>query len=565
MIQPKAWSKTATWVPAVVLVVSLTAGALVFIDHSQEEARLAEQIEEENQLRTQSTLEHVEEYFDAVYSTLLFVSLDDDVRAGRKDSQSFIQRLYDHEWERHRLAELYVVERAFTGKQKPYQTFERGVSERSLDELHSLARERDEYQTQQEQIRQFLANTNLPALISPEIQLCVNDPDGKRALGFVYSVPIHSPAGLAGIVAGMIPSRILEGILERDQYGQVALLINDRSEIYGGRELPKAVMAGIRTKLKAEGVRQFFSSTQDSYTAHGWTARHVPAKIVSAEKWHLLYLYPKGAHLKGTLFPGVSGRIYLAFIVTLAGMALALLAHATAKRLEEKVRHLDERDQLQRQLQEVSEREQRRIGENLHEDLCQRLAGLEAASRALQKQLAPKRMVESDLVVEMGSEIREILDSAQQLADELQPVSLLDKGFLAAIEHLAVQTQQRSGLPCQVESDGFPHLDDAGLATHLYRITQEALANAVQHAQATNIRIRLSAANHEGTLAVTDDGKGMLANRENGPGLGLRIMRCRADLIHGRLQVQSAHGGGTSVVCVFELPPLRSDTLAGAG
>src|ERR1035441_6403008 len=121
----RSWIWSARVVPVAITAASLVAGALVFANHLGAAAQLRDRILEENRQRMQSTLEHVEDYFDAVYSTLLFVSLDKDVQAMRKDSRDFIQRLYDHQWDQHHLSELYVVERGFSGAQRPFQTFER--------------------------------------------------------------------------------------------------------------------------------------------------------------------------------------------------------------------------------------------------------------------------------------------------------------------------------------------------------------------------------------------------------------------------------------------------------
>ncbi|HYG36754.1 MAG TPA: hypothetical protein VEC99_18320, partial [Clostridia bacterium] len=381
-VQPDSsglWRTITRFVPIGIALVGIVAGVMVFLSHERALVQLKERVHEENQIRMHSTLEHVQDYFDSVHSTLLFVSLDESVKAMRKDSRGFIQRLYDHQWEHHRLSEVYIVERDFPGTRRPFQTFERGWEDQPADELHTLTRELEEYQTQRRHVGQFLAHTHLPALISSEVMLCVNDPEGQRARGLVYSVPIYSTNGLAGIVAGMIPTHILQQILKRDQYQQVALLINSRGEIYGGQESHAPLRSWFEEQFNQQEASQFFARGARAFAIDRFNALWNPVKVVSAEKWWLVYLYDREAHLQRSSFAGRSGHAALAGMIVAVGVVLGLMAHLTAERLEDKVRHLRDRTQLERQVQAASQREQRRIGENLHEDLCQRLAGAEAA------------------------------------------------------------------------------------------------------------------------------------------------------------------------------------------
>lgn len=190
------------WLPLIIVVTAAVLAGLIILQDLRDVAELRDLIHEENRIRMRSCLEHVQEYFDAVYATLLFISLDDDVQALRRDSRAYIQKLYDHQWEHHRLTEVYVVERNFTGQQAPFMTFERGLEDVPPEQIHSLAREEEEYRTHREQLRRFADDPRLPALLSGEIRLCTPDGQGKMARGFAYSVPIRASNALAGIVAG---------------------------------------------------------------------------------------------------------------------------------------------------------------------------------------------------------------------------------------------------------------------------------------------------------------------------------------------------------------------------
>jgi signal transduction histidine kinase len=547
----QAWARFA---PVLIVGATVVLAVLVILQDVRAVTELKERIHEENRLRMESCLDHVQEYFDAVYSTLLFISLDNDVVAMRRDSREYIQKMYDHQWEHHRLAEVYVVERDFSGDKPPFMTFERDRDELPVEEIHSLAREQEEYRTQMEQIRGFAAAPHLPALLSSEIALCTPDDRGGMARGFVYSVPIRRANMLVGIVAGMIETPTVLSTLRHGQDHQMAFLVNERGHRLARADAVPRVSEWFRERFETQGTRGFFDQATDSFLVGRWTALWQPARIVSGEKWWLVFLYNRETYQHRTLLTGVPGHAALAASLLLAGLALASLVRNLGQRIDEQARHLRERRELERQVGEVSEREQRRIGASLHEDLCQRLTGIEGMSRHLEKRLGAAQRPEEAVASEIAGEIKESLTCARQMADELQPVALLQHGFLAAIHELALNTTRRRGIPCTVEESDFPGTLDERMATHLYRIAQEALSNAIQHAQATQIFIRLSAQDRRINLTVTDDGIGMPQEASRGAGMGLRIMRYRSELIGAHLEIQRAPGRGTLVSCSWRPP-----------
>lgn len=540
-------------VPAGIVLVSLITAGTVLLYQANAMGERRQHLLDEGRLGLESALEHVEEYFDAVYSALLFISLDDAVKGLRADSRSFIQRLYDHQWEEHRLSEVYVIEREFTGTNRPFLTFERGTEERTAEDTHNLLRETEEYQQQKEHLRQFAANTNLLALLSPEIPLCTDTPDGQRAHGFVYSVPIHSAQGLQGLVAGMIPTHILQAVLRKGGLVEMPLLVNGRGEMHGGRFLDEAVRTWFHAAFALEPPEVFFERHPGTFQVGRWTAISSSARIISAEKWWVVYLYDEHRQLGAGFFSGMPAAYVLALLLMLTGTTLGLLSRAVTNRFQEQVRHMRERQDLERQVQEASEREQRRIGENLHEDLCQRLAGIRAASQALSRKLKGEGFSEAELASEIAGELHESLRRAQQLADDLQPVALLEEGFVAALERLAESTQQRSGICCDFERTDFPTISDPVVATHLYRIVQEALHNAVQHSGAKRITVALTSGRDGLTISIHDDGTGLPPQARSAPGVGLRLMQYRTDLIGGKLIVESSPQLGTEVLCRVRL------------
>ena len=207
-----------------------------------------------------------------------------------------------------------------------------------------------------------------------------------------------------------------------------------------------------------------------------------------------------------------------------------------------------DRARLEQQVYAASEREQRRIGESLREDLCQRLAGIGAAISAMANTLKAKARPESGQAIEIADEVRESLQQARHFANLLQPVPPLEQGLVAAMGGLAFGVEQRSGIRCHFQGEDLPDIAAAD-ANHLYRIAQEALNNAVQHAQASRIAIGLSQRDRALILTVADDGSGLVKPLQQGPGLGLQIMRYRSAALGAALTIESKPGRGTVVTC----------------
>ena len=192
---------------------------------------------------------------------------------------------------------------------------------------------------------------------------------------------------------------------------------------------------------------------------------------------------------------------------------------------------------------EAQERERARIALDLHDEVNQALTGVPLRIEAL------RRNAPEDLRAELG-ETRDVaaraMDELLKLARQLRPTSLDDLGLKAALSGLVEEADGASGPQTVFEAEGDSSVlsDDAQLVT--YRIAQEALSNAVQHAEARHVRIRLICTGEHLELRVTDDGEGFEPG-EHGAGLGITGMRERALLIGGRLDVESVAGEGTRI------------------
>jgi len=347
----------------------------------------------------------------------------------------------------------------------------------------------------------------------------------------------------------MIPTQNILQVLQRGVRQQVALLVDDNGNILGGNRASPDTLDWFQKQFATGGAAAFFAKAASRFTAPQQTAVWSTAPIRTTRKWWLVYLYNPTEEFHSTRFSSLYGHLLMATCLILAGGSLAVLVWTLGRRLEEHRRHLQERKQLEWQVQEVSERVQRRISENLREDLCQRLTGIAALSAALGRKLELSKVPEARLASEVTQEIQESLTRALSMADELQDVSLQQDGFLAAVQTLAMQAAQRSSLSCRVEAEEFEAELGIAISTQLFRIVQEAVDNAVRHARATEVVIRLVSNPQQVIASVSDNGIGEAQQLNREPGLGLRIMRYRSDLIGAQLEILSAGTRGILVRC----------------
>jgi PAS domain S-box-containing protein len=216
------------------------------------------------------------------------------------------------------------------------------------------------------------------------------------------------------------------------------------------------------------------------------------------------------------------------------------------------VRDITERKRLEKEIIEISNREQQRIGQDLHDGLCQELAGIELMCQVLEQKLAAKSKAESKQVGEIAQHIRDAISHTRQLARGLSPVELEANGFMSALHELAANVQKIFRVECRIECPKPVLIRNNVFATHLYRIVQEAINNAVKHGRAKNIFISLKPAGDRFALTVTDDGAGFSDETKKSGGMGLHIMKYRASVLDAALEVRSNIDGlGTSVICVF--------------
>ena len=217
---------------------------------------------------------------------------------------------------------------------------------------------------------------------------------------------------------------------------------------------------------------------------------------------------------------------------------------------------LEHSQRLEREIIEISEREQQRIGRDLHDGLCQYFAAVGCAAASLKSDLAHAGMnEEAALAAELSDVVEQGVVQIRDLARGLMPVKMCEAGLSAALQQLATSVSRLQNVTCTLIVDDDEIVHEHSVATHLYRIAQEAIHNAIRHGGAHKIQIQLGRNGSRAVLRVRDDGLGISRTKAEANGMGLNIMRYRARHIAGELRVIEPAAGGTEILCTF--PPLN--------
>lgn len=270
-----------------------------------------------------------------------------------------------------------------------------------------------------------------------------------------------------------------------------------------------------------------------------------------------------GANYASPFVPIWNAAVLLAFYIIVVWLLAILrsfnkeLEHRVQQRTLALTHEMAERERLEKELLEVSEREQRRIGRDLHDNLCQHLTGTALAGQVLAEKLATKSLTEASEADNVVRLVEAGIQMARDLARGIYPVEMEAEGLMAALQELAAKTAQWTKVSCVFEHEAPVFIDDATAATHLYRIAQEAVSNAVRHGRATRIVISLSEQNGMLTLSVEDDGVGLPDGWQRGQGLGTRIMAHRAAMIGAAFSMAPNPTGGTYIKCSLARAPAQ--------
>jgi signal transduction histidine kinase len=263
------------------------------------------------------------------------------------------------------------------------------------------------------------------------------------------------------------------------------------------------------------------------------------------------YFFMEPFHSLGAFNP--AQRIRLAIFVVEGTVVSVLCQTLQAARRRAEENEAEARG-LQKDLLEITDTEQRRIGHDLHDGLGQHLTGIAFMSKLLEQRLAAKAVAEAEDARKIAGLVNKAIGWTRDLARGLAPVDLdQEEGLASALKAVAESARELFGAQCRFEAVGDVHFRNPSVAIHLYRIAQEALNNAIKHAEPRNVVVRLTRAAGEIAVSVEDDGKGFNPTIVRTGGMGLRIMRYRAKMIAGHLEVRSRQGGGTVVACSYAL------------
>jgi signal transduction histidine kinase len=223
---------------------------------------------------------------------------------------------------------------------------------------------------------------------------------------------------------------------------------------------------------------------------------------------------------------------------------------------------LQRTQELEREIVRVGELEQQRIGQDLHDGVCQTLAALDCAAQCLKLDLENDRSPRIGLATEIQRQLSaatlEARNMARNMARGIFPVSISADSLSNALQDLSTTMNRLFSGLIAFECDEEIVVHDAEEAMHLYRIAQEALSNAMRHANATRIDVRLQQDEHHLTISVADDGCGSAIQSLKRPnGMGWHTMRYRANLLGAELSLRTEPGRGTEVRCTLPIPAVR--------
>jgi signal transduction histidine kinase len=212
---------------------------------------------------------------------------------------------------------------------------------------------------------------------------------------------------------------------------------------------------------------------------------------------------------------------------------------------------IQERKGLEGEILSISDREQQRLGQELHDGLCQQLTAIGFMARATAMRLKDHRVVHVEDLENITQLINDSVISARNIARDLHKEEIDSAGFAQALQDLTERKVWTT--PCRFAANTDIQIADDVVAAELYRILREALVNANKHAKATQIVLEVAQSDKELVFSVTDNGVGFSQKTRRGRGLGFHIMQHRARSIGAGLEWETPRSGGARVVCRLPL------------
>ena len=431
-----------------------------------------------------------------------------------------------------------------------------------LNLSNDLERNLTDVQRQADVTGTRLARLSAQLVATGETRVLQNDLAGTAELPWLESVALIDAKGIVlvasdetwnGRKAADTPLRAAAK-LPHPGAGATILRSEDKSRLFGAYPVGTGGAWLLLTSDRTEGVA---AARNDAHRQLRWIAAAVAvlcaalavvlhagftsriARLVAAVR-----TFGEG---KSNLIRPVRGADEIAHLsVAFAAMAARVKAHEA------------ERAELEREVLNASEGERRRIGHELHDGLGQRLTAASVATHALATQIEASNSADAARrATDIAKQLRDAIAETRQLSHGLAPLSLETGDLTDSLAELCESLVRGGKVRAVFECAKAVRVRDAATATHLFRIAQEAVTNVLKHAGASEIRLGLFHANGELVLEIEDDGEGIPEPAPPRDGIGLRVMRHRAHLLGGSVEISHSPAGGTLVRCrcPFHEPP----------
>jgi signal transduction histidine kinase len=240
------------------------------------------------------------------------------------------------------------------------------------------------------------------------------------------------------------------------------------------------------------------------------------------------------------------------------------LESSIQQKTKDLLREMSERGRLEREIIDLSERQQRRFGQELHDVVCQELTGVAIAAHLLVRKLAAAEHEEMTHARELAYMADHALETTRSVARGFFTAGFDGAGLAEALREMARRVESQNHIVCVVRWEEKLTITNEDIVIHLFRVAQEAVHNAVKHAGASRIEVSLKLEKEMLELVIEDDGKGLPPPKERGKGLGLRIMAHRAGLIGAEFKMEHPDRRGTRAVCRVPIDKLQGPVVEAA-